>query len=105
MSVTVKSPKKGNDSLREQIKALFTDFKRLEMKLKQGETSTDNGQHDANINEETKKSLEFYSKSYDDLNTFKQESATERRLDNLTDKVGSIAKAIEESQQYSNRYS
>ena len=78
------------------------DFERFETKLKRRGASTDSGQHDPRLNAEAQNTFEFYSKSYDDPNTFKQESTIElrqlkQRLDILTDKVENIATAIEES--------
>jgi chromosome segregation ATPase len=111
MSVTVKSLKKENDSLKEQINALSKDFDRLRSKLQRNEAQTENGQgrQVGSPNEEIRNNLEFYSKSYDDLTSSQKKSTVElqqfkNRLDILSDKVENISAAIEESQQYSYRY-
>ena len=69
MSVTVKSLKKENDSLKEQMNALSKDFDLLQSGLQRSEAQTKNGQgrQDGRPNAEIQNNLEFYSKSYDDL--------------------------------------
>ena len=81
MPATVKSLKKENDQLREQINVLTKEFKNLEQTLRGGEaTTTDDGRQATSTEKppsnlqatsaETQRNLEFYSNSYDDLNRF-----------------------------------
>lgn len=109
MSVTCKSLKIENDSLKDQIKALKGDFQNLEKILRGFETAADKGRHSC-INEvEIQKHFEFYGKSYDDLNHFKDEANAElrklkSRLNAIDEQVETIANSIEESRQYSYKY-
>ena len=54
--------------------------------------------------------MEFYGKSYDDLNRFKDETTAElvkklkSRLTSIDKEVETIATSIEETRQYSNKY-
>lgn len=111
MSVTVKSLKKENDSLKLQIEDLTKDFQNLEenltKKFHQQQKLTTSRQ--PGVDAETEKHLDFYSKSYDDLNRFKADAIAQlqqhkSRLDALSNQVEAIASAIEESQRYSYRY-
>ena len=63
MSVTIKSLKKENDSVKEQINALSKDFDRLRSGLQRNEAQTKNGQgrQDGSPNAEIQNNLEFYS--------------------------------------------
>ena len=109
MSVTCKSLKIENDSLKNQIKALKGDFQNLEKILRGFETAADKGRHSC-INEvEIQKHFEFYGKSYDDLNHFKDDANAElrklkSRLNAIDEQVETIENSIEESQQYSYKY-
>ena len=102
MSTTVKSLKKENDSLKEQINALTKDFKALEQTLRRQETRiAGNGRQPNSPDAETQSSLEFYSSSYDDLNCFRKEAADElqklrTRLNDLEGQVEDVANAIDE---------
>jgi chaperonin cofactor prefoldin len=114
MSVTVKSLKKENDSLKNQIEVLTKDFKNLEEGLtkkfhQQQKSTTGNGREPA-VDAETEKHLDFYSKSSDDLSRFKADAISQlqqqqkSRLNALSVQVEAIASAIEESQRYNYRY-
>ena len=111
MSVTVKSLKKENDSLKNQIEVLTKDFKNLEEGLtkkfhQQQKSTTGNGREPA-VNAETEKHLDIYSKSYDDLSRFKADAISQlqqQQKSRLNVEVEAIASAIEESQRYNYRY-
>lgn len=108
MSVTVKSLKKENDCLKEQIQALKGDFQNLETILRRFETASDNGRH-TSTEVETQRHLEFYGKSYDDLSRFKDEATVELkklkpRLNSIDEQVETIANSIEETRRYSYKY-
>ena len=113
MSVTVKSLKKENDSLKNQIEVLTKDFKNLEegltKKFHQQQKSTTGNGREPGMDTETEKHFDFYSKSYDDLSRFKADAIAQlqqqnSRLNALSVQVEAIASAIEESQRYSYRY-
>jgi hypothetical protein len=89
-SVTCKSLKIENDSFKDQIKALKGDFQNLEKILRGFEMAADKGRHSC-INEvEIQKYFEFYGKSYDDLNHFKDEANAElRKLKSLLNAIDS----------------
>ena len=82
-------------------------MQKLEENLKRREAvSAGNGDK---IEDETRKHLEFYSKSYDDLTKFKSEMINELRLyksqlNVIAGQVESISTAIEESLRYSYQY-
>jgi cell division protein FtsB len=64
-AVNVKSLKKENDALKVQIENLTASMQKLEENLERREAvSAGNGDK---IEDETRKHLEFYSESYDDL--------------------------------------
>ena len=110
MSVTVKSLKKENDSLKNHIEVLTKDFQNLEESLtkkfhQQQKPTTGNGRQPG-VDAETEKHLDFYSKTYDDLSRFKADAcncsiATTKVS---VEQVEAIASAIEESQKYSYHY-
>lgn len=111
MPDTVKSLRIENDSLKAQISALRKDFLNLEHTLKSQEKSTsDNGcQGSSRLDDETRTNLEFYSKSYDELNSFRSDASEDfkrlnYRLNDLAKKVDEIAEAIENIQRYSYQY-
>ena len=106
--------KKENDSLKNQIEVLTKDFKNLEEGLANEEIpstteiTTGNGR-EPGVHAETEKHLDFYSKSYDDLNLFNADAIAQLQqqkslLNALSVQVEDIASAIEESQRYSYRY-
>jgi prefoldin subunit 5 len=104
MSVTIKSLKKENDSVKEQINALSKDFDRLRSGLQRNEAQTKNGQgrQDRSPNAEIQNNLEFYSKSNDDLTSSQKKSTVElqqfkNRLDILSDKVENISAAMKKA--------
>ncbi len=85
------------------------DFQNLEKILQGFETAADKACH-SRINEvEIRKHFEFYGKSYDDLNHFKDEANDElrklkSRLNAIDEQVETIANSIQESRQYSYKY-
>ncbi|XP_028404031.1 uncharacterized protein LOC114526648 [Dendronephthya gigantea] len=88
---TIKSLRKQNDDLKEEIANLRTDFKCKEP------------------SEETQKSLNYLGEEYDDLkgfsNTAKQQiSRLESRLTEITKRVELLSKSFDEAQQYSYSY-
>ena len=119
MPATVKSLKKENDQLREQINVLTKEFKNLEQTLQGEAMTTDDGRQATSTEKppsnlqatsaETQRNLEFYSNSYDDLNRFRMNAVEElkrlgSRLNDFTAQVEEIANAIKETQRYSYQY-
>lgn len=106
-AVNVKSSKKENDALKVQIENLTASMQKLEENLRRREAvSAGNGDK---IEDETRKHVEFYSKSYDDLTKFKSEMINELKLyksqlNVIAGQVESISTAIEESLRYSYQY-
>lgn len=109
MSVTVKSLKKENDSLKEQINALTGDFQNLEANLRRHETTTDNGRRILQAWMLRLKIILSSTANHDDLNRFKENAIEDlqllkNRMNALADKVENIATAIEQTQRYSYQY-
>ena len=102
--------KKENDKLKDEIAALKKNFADLQQLLERhDESSPSNGGHACSLDAETSTSLEFYGKSYDDL----QESQTvaDRRLNELWSRLDALATRVEEMsntleqfQRYSYKY-
>ena len=102
-AVNVKSLKKGNDALKEQIEKLTVNMQRMEDNLKSREAIL--ARNDSKIDDETRKHFEFYSKSYDDLISFKPDMINDLKLYKsqlsvIAGQVNSISVAIEESLRY-----
>lgn len=108
MPETIKSLKKENDGLKQQLEELRKEFKHF-----QQSTITkisENGGHSASSPDpEMVKSLEFFSDRYDDLHGFrelaiKQIQHLTKRLDTIENQVDRISTAIDEVQQYNYQY-
>lgn len=111
MPDTVKSLKKENDELKSQMDILRKEFKNLEATLDRriAQSNDRNDSHSCLSDNETSKSLEFLSSSYDDLSSFRHEAKIEfdqlnKKLNSLTKRVDEIADAIDNIERYSYLY-
>ena len=114
MGDNVKSLKKENNVLREQVDKLRKDLGALEQKFSKFDeverrSEVERTPHGSKDMAETIASLEFLSKEYDDLAAFRASTKAElQRINaNLTEislKTNSIAEAVEQIQQHSYQY-
>ena len=105
---TIKSLRKQNDELKDEIANLREDFKKFEDTVKIKETNHDDQKCKA-PSEETQKSLNYLGDEYDDLKRSskmakQQMSRLETRLTEISAKVEHLSTSIDEAQQYSYSY-
>ena len=105
---TIKSLRKRNDNLKNEIDILREEFKKVEEAVASRENSHDI-QKCQSPSIETQKSLEFLGDEYDDLNRFcqganQQISRLDTRLTEIAEKVELISNSIDEAQEYSYLY-
>jgi chromosome segregation ATPase len=103
--------KKENDDLKLEVSSLKSDLKNLEASIERRITQSNvqHGDRSTRPDNETKKSLEFLSNSYDDLSNFRKTAKIEferldKRLDCLEAKVDGITNAIDNLECYSYQY-
>ena len=76
MPDTIKSLKKENDDLKLEVNSLKSDLEKLKASVERriSQSSMQSGECSSGPDNETKKSLEYLSSSYDDLSTFQKNS-------------------------------
>jgi predicted nucleic acid-binding Zn-ribbon protein len=105
---TIKSLRKQNDDLKNEIDTLRDEFRKFEDSVASKGNSHD-AQKCQTPSVETQKSLDYLGNEYDDLNRFsktakQQISRLESRLAEIADKVELVSNSIDEAQQYSYSY-
>lgn len=109
-SVTVAQLKKENDALKDEIAAFRQNLESLNQHLNRNDgPSSSDGSQCAQLDAATLGSLEFYGKSYDDLNKSRVElnanlNQLRSRLDLLAARVEEISTTLEQVQRYSYQY-
>ena len=74
MPDTIKSLNKESDDLKLEVNSLKSDLKKLKASIERliSQSSMQSGECSSGPDNETKKSLEYLSSSYDDLSTFEK---------------------------------
>ena len=106
MGENVKSLKKENDKLRDQVKSLSEDFQKFKDKMaaKVSKEVSPSSCDSPNVQD-----IQFLSDGYDDVLKSKQEiirdlQKLESRLENIESNLNSIAKAVDDIMIYSYQY-
>ena len=107
---TIKSLKKENDELKAQTESIMKELKTVKELVSCKDVNVTKGDHTCStLNKETMKSLEYFSKEYDDqkelVQVVKQQiSRLESRVTEIAIKLDSISNSIDEVVQYSYQY-
>jgi predicted nucleic acid-binding Zn-ribbon protein len=105
---TIKSLRKQNDDLKNEIDTLRDKFRKFEHSVASKGNSHD-AQKCQTPSVETQKSLDYLGNEYDDLNRFSETAKQqilrlESRLAEIADKVELVSNSIDEAQEYSYSY-